>query len=142
MATEFLPLVTPLKQQKHPPETPKFFNAYPKNPNCEPRSVPPLQFSTTDLPIQHLCLLLGFFLTCLDHPDLTNLNWIQCTCLHIYTLLDEVKNDPSHPFWSVVNTWFMCKYPCWITVILYTWENFLCCIFIPVKKLISDKLKV
>ena len=135
------PSPAPPAQQQHPSKKPKPVNGYSRKTryvNCKVCQI---------YSFQHLIVLDNIhsfypvdLLTRLCHPDHTKIRWVQSTCLCIYASLDEAKNDPSYPVWSVVNTRFLRKHhSCWGTAVACFWNNFFSTISLPVQCLTDKK---
>ena len=77
--------------------------------------------------------------TNLGHTDPSKSDCIQLTWLAIYSSLNRVKSDLTHPNWSIVNKHFIHKCIYFCTVIYYTLENVLSQATLPVKQLFSNK---
>ena len=91
--------------------------------NCEAFHLYSLQqlIVPEDIYVFHLVDLL----TCLGHTYHSKLDWIQSTCLDIYTSLNGAKSDPTHPVWSIVNKRLTCKHPYFNTAVHCAWDNIL-----------------
>ena len=135
------PLVIPQKKKQQPKVMPKPDNAYPRKTHVVNGEVCHL-YSLQHLTVPDFIYVFYpvDFLTHPSHQYYTKLDWIWCTCHHIYISLNEAKRDPTHPVWSVVNEPFKHKCLCWSILQYYPWQHFLSKAFLPVKHLLTNKI--